>query len=211
MKEWLSFIIKFAIIGVIFALIIHFISIKERMGTYTNIQGIPFYISDNMDKKVIETMNFLLEAKDDFFRQLTENFSPARCKKVIYLESDSEPIFIKINRMKERFQPKYIREIIPGNYLGDTSYVINKGETMGFCLKNTPKSPVHERDILMFVFIHELSHCMTNEYGHTTKFWKNMAFLLEQAELYGIISNKNYYRNPREYCSMKVTHNPLYV
>ena len=87
----------------------------------------------------------------------------------------------------------------------------NKGEEMGFCMKNTPDSEIHEQNILLFVFVHELAHCMTKTYGHPPIFWRNMSFLLEQAENVKLLENKNYYRTPEYYCSMKVSHNPLYI
>ena len=63
---------------------------------------------------------------------------------------------------------------------------------------------------LMFVALHELSHIMTESTGHTTEFWKNFKFLLENAVEFDIYEPINYKENPEQYCGMQITDNPYY-
>ena len=61
----------------------------------------------------------------------------------------------------------------------------------------------------MFVAIHELAHIMTDETGHTPKFWNNMKYLLLEASSIGIYSPVDYSNNPVMYCGMKIDSSPL--
>ena len=61
----------------------------------------------------------------------------------------------------------------------------------------------------MFVAIHELSHMMSIDMGHTKEFWDNMKYLLNEASKLGIYSPVDYYKNPVMYCGMKIDNTPL--
>jgi hypothetical protein len=211
--KWIE-VIKWALLGAGLTLILFIVMdiMRNKSGEYVEVRGIKFFVKSTENKEVvIKTMDLLLGAKETLFKHLLVEFDPKNKSKIIYLENETVPLFAKIKRMVSNFKPEDIKEVIPGNILGDTSYVINKGEEMGFCMKNTPDSEIHEQNILLFVFVHELAHCMTKTYGHPPIFWRNMSFLLEQAENIKLLENKNYYRTPEYYCSMKVSHNPLYI
>ena len=40
--------------------------------------------------------------------------------------------------------------------------------------------------------IHEIAHVMTDEVGHTKKFWNNMRYLLEEGEKIGVYRPEDY-------------------
>ena len=61
----------------------------------------------------------------------------------------------------------------------------------------------------MFVAIHELSHMMTIDNGHTKEFWDNMIFLLLEASKLGIYQIVDYRKNPTNYCGMPIDNTPL--
>ena len=63
-----------------------------------------------------------------------------------------------------------------------TSYSVNKGEEIVFCLKSR-KDPynLHDINLMMYVAIHELAHIGCHEIGHTDLFKKIFAFYLEVA------------------------------
>ena len=66
-----------------------------------------------------------------------------------------------------------------------------------------------ETNLIIFVAIHELAHVMTDDVGHTPKFWNNMKFLLEQGITLGIYREEDYSQNPKMYCGMEINSTPL--
>lgn len=93
-----------------------------------------------------------------------------------------------------------------------TSFSVNKGESVQFCLRQregSDESLVNE-NIIMFVAIHEMGHIITPTVGHGPDFWNNFAWLLEQAETLGVYSPQNFAMHPVAYCGMKITDEPKY-
>lgn len=89
-----------------------------------------------------------------------------------------------------------------------TSYSINKGEQLVFCIRDKLNNSIHDINTLMFVAIHELAHIVTNELQHTDKFWNNMKKLLHRAEDIGVYKYVDYRMNPVEYCGMMIDGSP---
>jgi len=85
-----------------------------------------------------------------------------------------------------------------------TSYTINKGEKIVFCLRSKVLHNIHDMNTLMYVVIHELSHVFTTSYGHTPEFKENFKFLLVQANKIGIYKPVDYRVNSADYCGMKI-------
>jgi hypothetical protein len=113
-----------------------------------------------------------------------------------------------ISRLNKRFQPDNISESTPHEKY--TSYSVNKGEKIVFCLrtKNKKETLINE-NIIMFVALHELSHVMTKSVGHTTEFWNNFQFLLKIAVKLQLYNNTNYNDTPVDYCGTQITDTPL--
>jgi predicted metal-dependent hydrolase len=53
-----------------------------------------------------------------------------------------------------------------------TSYSVNKGEELSFCLTSKKTNELHDINLLMYVAIHELSHIACPEIGHGALFKK---------------------------------------
>jgi hypothetical protein len=93
-----------------------------------------------------------------------------------------------------------------------TSYSVNKGESVHFCLRQregNDESLVHE-DIVTFVAIHEMGHMITKTIGHGPDFWNNFAWLLQEAERVGVYKHRDFRAHPVSYCGMKITDQPTY-
>jgi hypothetical protein len=93
-----------------------------------------------------------------------------------------------------------------------TSYAVNKGESVFFCLRQREggdESLVQE-DIITFVSIHEMGHMITRTIGHGPDFWNNFAWLLQEAEAIGIYKHRDFKAHPVSYCGMKITDQPTY-
>lgn len=103
----------------------------------------------------------------------------------------------------------FVFENIKESWKNDsTSYSINKGEELVFCIRDKINNSIHDINTLMFVAIHELAHIITDELQHTDKFWKNMKSLLKRAEIMGLYHNVDYNMNPVEYCGMTINSSP---
>ena len=86
----------------------------------------------------------------------------------------------RIIRLKENYNPEKISESIPNTEY--TSYSVNKGEQIVFCLRSKDKEEkLTDINTIMFVAIHELAHVMTKSIGHTDEFWANMKYLLQES------------------------------
>ena len=115
----------------------------------------------------------------------------------------------RIIRLKENYNPEKISESIPNTDY--TSYSVNKGEQIVFCLRSKDKQEkLTDINTIMFVAIHELAHVMTKSIGHKQEFWDNFKFLLANAKESGIHEPKDYKKEPQKYCSMKITDNPYF-
>lgn len=86
-----------------------------------------------------------------------------------------------------------------------TSYSINKGETLVFCLRSKKTGKIHDLNDLLYVAIHELAHIGCPEVGHTDLFYEINKFLINQAIQYNIYKYIDYNLNSREYCGMELT------
>ena len=90
-----------------------------------------------------------------------------------------------------------------------TSYSVNKGEEIVFCLRCKVTKELHSLNLLMYVAIHELAHTACPEIGHPPLFNKIFKFLLEHAVSLNLYYYENYNKNPVEYCGMKLYTNIL--
>lgn len=112
-----------------------------------------------------------------------------------------------IKQLKESFNPEYITENIPGSVY--VAYSVNKGEELSLCIREKDTEKFIDDNTIIFVAIHELSHIMTPETGHTPLFWDNMKYLLEQASSQGIYMPVDYSQSPVEYCGMDINSTPM--
>ena len=110
--------------------------------------------------------------------------------------------------MINNFNPNNITESDENNKY--TSYSINKGEKIVFCLRSRDKdNKLVNLNTMMFVAIHELAHLMTKSIGHTKEFWDNMRFLLKKAIDMKIYTKQDFKNNPQPYCGTQITDSPL--
>ena len=94
-----------------------------------------------------------------------------------------------------------------------TSFTINKGEEMVFCIRSksilsriidSKSNNIHDANLVMYVALHEISHVACPEYNHTPLFEKIFRFICEEAiemKMYDKIDFKN---TPIEYCGMTI-------
>jgi predicted metal-dependent hydrolase len=114
----------------------------------------------------------------------------------------------RVIRVKSRFNPYKISESSPGSQY--TSYSVNKGERIVFCLRTKdPKQELHDINTMTFVALHELAHLMTESIGHTQEFWDNFRFILKNSIREGHYSYHDFKSKPVRYCGTDITDSPL--
>ena len=112
-----------------------------------------------------------------------------------------------IKQLTDKFNPKQITENIPGSMY--VAYSVNKGEELSLCIREKDTEKFIDENTIIFVAIHELSHIMTPETGHTPLFWDNMKYLLEKASSQGIYMPIDYSQSPVKYCGMDINSTPM--
>jgi hypothetical protein len=118
----------------------------------------------------------------------------------------------RVKRLVKGFKHVKIEETTENEHDEDTSYTINKGESMSLCLREGQKPrPFHDYNTLCFVIIHEMAHIASVSEGHNYEFIENFKFLLKEAVAMGYYTPVDYSKNPFMYCGkVKVTNNPFY-
>ena len=128
-------------------------------------------------------------------------------KLVRHLE-ETNPSDDRVMRLAKKFKPKQISESVSGTKY--TSYSVNKGEKIVFCVRSKTKAEkLVSINTMMFVAIHELAHVMTKSVGHTDEFWSNMRYLLREAIDINLYKVQNFRKKPITYCGTKITDSPL--
>ena len=125
----------------------------------------------------------------------------------------SHPNDKRVIRMNKRLNNTKLQETI--NKPDESSYTINKGEIISFCLRNKDHEKretdeFHNHNVLVFVLIHELAHVMSIKEGHGTEFMENFRFILRESVKNNIYYPVDYSKMPMNCCGVDVTHNPYY-
>jgi len=166
---------------------------SELVYTQSSIDKEEYLVRNRVDK--IQAANLLAKLKKKML-------------KLIYLLEINKGDDHKVQRLVKKFNPKQIRESISGT--NQTSYSVNKGEKIVFCIRSkTKKQNLVDLNTMTFVAIHELAHIMTLSIGHTEEFWNNMRYLLKYSIKYNIYKKQNFKKNPVPYCGTVITDSPL--
>jgi predicted metal-dependent hydrolase len=83
-----------------------------------------------------------------------------------------------------------------------TSFSVNKGEEVGFCLKSKKNGDLHKINLMIYVAVHEMGHMACPEIGHGELFKKIFKFLTLKAIDMKLYEKEDYSNNPVEYCGM---------
>jgi predicted metal-dependent hydrolase len=87
-----------------------------------------------------------------------------------------------------------------------TSYSVNKGEQLIFCVRTSKTgNSIHDMNLMMYVVLHEMAHVGCPEYGHTPLFKKIFAFLCHRAIEINLYEKIDFREDPSEYCGMTIT------
>jgi hypothetical protein len=176
-------------------------NIIEKMSFIEAFNKKKYLVRDLVDKK--NSANLLAELMTNL-KKLIVNLKikseNTRDKELLKYKPFIETIYNKIDKVS-------VRENEGGNDL--TSYSVNKGEELVFCIRSKANNRIHDINELMYVAIHEISHIGCPETGHTKLFASINLFLLRKALETGLYNYVDYGRYPVEYCGMTLSTNIL--
>lgn len=116
-----------------------------------------------------------------------------------------------VQKILKRYNPDNLIENSPLDTKGDTSYTMDKGSIIAFCLRDKNEThSLHNLPMLLFVAIHELAHVAIDDNDHPPLFWEIFKWLLLEAEEANIYQSPNFEITPYEYCGMTVDYNPRF-
>ena len=174
---------------------------KNSLKLIEAINGKKYLVSNEKDKK--KAANLLSEIEKGLYKirdYCFENIEKyTKYKKYIL-------------RMKNNFKKGRTDIYENTDKSGSTSYSVNKGEEMVFCIRkrNNNKNDLHKINTLMYVAIHELAHVACPEIGHTSLFNRIFRFLLNISIKEGIYIHEKYRETRPEYCGMTLNTNIVY-
>jgi predicted metal-dependent hydrolase len=165
----------------------------------SSLTGVKYLVKNNKDKKKsAELLEMLILRMYKLRNHLVKNIKNYPDMKK----------YIKL--LKKNFTKSRTTIYENSNQSDLTSYSVNKGEEIVFCLKSRKTNKNHEIDLLMYVAVHELGHLACPEIGHTPLFNRIFKFLLEEAIKLDLYKVTKYSETPTEYCGMVITSNILY-
>lgn len=130
------------------------------------------------------------------------------CHKLVKHLNDKHGKEEAVQRLVRRFDGNNISEgPVDGEY---TSFSINKGEKLVFCIRYKDSRKFIDNNTLVFVALHELSHVMSESIGHTDEFWRNFKRLLRLGSTLRLYNPIDYALQPHPYCGIRITNNPMY-
>ena len=126
-------------------------------------------------------------------------------KLVNYMLVQNNPEYVQyIVTLKKKINDVVIAENIKDIYY--TSYSVNKGEKLVFCLRSRQNQfRKHDINLLMYVVLHEISHVACPEYGHGELFKKIFKYITQCAINLNIYVPIDFKNIPTEYCGMMIT------
>ena len=171
---------------------------------YNNINGRNMtYIKSNLDNQYYLVRNYPdKQISCDTLAKIKQNIFVI-VNHVNSLKSQYEKMNPHISQLCERIKDVTIRESSIGSKF--TSYCVNKGEELVFCIRLKKEGGnIHNINLLMYVVIHEISHVACPEEGHTPLFNDIFKFLCERSVELKIYNKINFNKNPENYCGMVI-------
>jgi len=186
---------------------IHYYNVGQRDMIYvkSDIDSAQYMVRNQKDKK--QAANMLARLKSNihgitqYMNLKLEN--PKYADQTRYKEF--KPYILQL---KEKIKNVVVKESASNTVY--TSYTVNKGEQIIFCIRSKTistilnSSDIHDLNLIMYVALHEISHVACPEYHHTPLFKKIFKFICEEAIEMGIYKKIEFNITPKEYCGMKI-------
>lgn len=201
MKDFTPFFFILVFVSILYI----YLENKEKFVTTLEICNRKYLVRNLPDKQ--EAGKLLCEITDRLQKIVDHVYKNKNTYTNITYDTDKK-LRDSIDRLKNNFKPENISESSPGNKY--TSYSINKGEKLVFCIRSKDgKNTLVDINTMMFVGIHELAHLQSKSIGHTDEFWSNMKFLLAEGIKLCVYEHVVYEDNHKKYCGIEITGTPL--
>jgi hypothetical protein len=174
-----------------------YIEFPEKM-TLSSIDGKTYSVKKNFEDHQ-EASNILAK-----LNSINKTLISHMEKKYQYTLFENDVSFLSDN-----YNGDVLSEHIPRTTV-NTSYVLNKGDLIKLCLRDPKTGKFHDFQTLVFVNLHEISHLLDREYGHSNNYWKGFKTILREAVEIGIYIPVDYSKNPTQYCGLVISNNPLW-
>jgi predicted metal-dependent hydrolase len=182
----------------IFASVVIFYKFSRVDMTYvkSDIDGVQYLVRDVPDKQ--SASNILARIK-----QNTIKLSDYLYRNI------NNPNIKKYGKYVTRLHQK-VRDIVIIESEKDsiyTSYSVNKGEQIIFCLRSRrTQDELHDINLMMYVVLHEISHVACPIYdNHGPLFREIFSFITKSAINIGLYKRINFAEDPTEYCGLTIT------
>ena len=187
------------IVGVLILVIIYLIySINNSGLTKAEFDGKIFMVQELPDK--MKAVDLLIKLKNDLFKIAQKTLDRAKAEK------NKEYIgYMQI--INDRLNTVYIREVEKDSPY--TSYSVNKGEELVFCLRNKKTHKFYDYNKILYVAVHEIAHIGCPDVGHTPLFFELNRYILETAQQNKMYNFVDYNKTPEEYCGINIYTNVL--
>ncbi len=107
-----------------------------------------------------------------------------------------------IEQLHEKIQGVVISESDENSEF--TSFAVNKGEQIVVCLRSKYDGNFHDMNTIMYVILHEASHCANPSSGHNSEFKHVFAAFAKYGIELGIYKKVDFAANPVEYCGITI-------
>ncbi|CAH6421509.1 Hypothetical protein KVN_LOCUS322 [uncultured virus] len=188
-------IVKLLTLIILISIIIFFIKFNKKDVVYvkSDLDERKYLVRDLKDKQM--AANMLAKIRKNIFI-LVDYLNENKNRYPNYIQS--------IEQLVKKIQNVIILESDDGsNY---TSYSINKGEQIVFCIRSKKnKNKIHDLNLIMYVVLHELGHVGCKEHGHTELFKNIFAFFTMVAIDIGLYKKIDFEKDPTEYCGLTIT------